>query len=148
MSSSLRAVGRGVLRQALYPALEEVWGTGFFLVGLYQQWHWRMRHLEFTGGARVGIVAPHPDDETGGCGGVACLHRAAGDTVSVLIVTDGSASRAGNVPPAEMAGRRAAEAQAAAATLGLAGLELAGLPEGHWPLAEGTAALVHWLAAV
>jgi len=35
------------------------------------------------------IIAPHPDDETLGCGGVAALYKAAGERVRIVIVTDG-----------------------------------------------------------
>jgi LmbE family N-acetylglucosaminyl deacetylase len=38
--------------------------------------------------ARVLILAPHPDDETLGCGGTALRHVAAGDEVHWLIATD------------------------------------------------------------
>ena len=38
---------------------------------------------------RVLVIAPHPDDETLGCGGALLKHRAAGDSVSWLIVTRG-----------------------------------------------------------
>jgi LmbE family N-acetylglucosaminyl deacetylase len=38
------------------------------------------------------IVAPHPDDETLGCGGAIALLRSQGCDVSVLVVTDGTQS--------------------------------------------------------
>jgi LmbE family N-acetylglucosaminyl deacetylase len=38
---------------------------------------------------KVLAIAPHPDDETLGCGGALLKHRAAGDSVSWLIVTRG-----------------------------------------------------------
>jgi LmbE family N-acetylglucosaminyl deacetylase len=38
---------------------------------------------------RVLAIAPHPDDETLGCGGTLLKHRAAGDSVSWLIFTRG-----------------------------------------------------------
>ncbi len=38
---------------------------------------------------RVLVIAPHADDETLGCGGTLLKHRAAGDSVSWLIVTRG-----------------------------------------------------------
>lgn len=38
---------------------------------------------------RVLVIAPHPDDETLGCGGTLLKHRAVGDSVSWLIVTRG-----------------------------------------------------------
>ena len=41
-------------------------------------------------GKRVLILSPHPDDETIGCGGTLALHSAAGDSVRVLILTNGA----------------------------------------------------------
>src|SRR5262245_30184806 len=35
------------------------------------------------------VVAPHPDDETIGCGATLALHARRGDTVHVVVVTDG-----------------------------------------------------------
>jgi LmbE family N-acetylglucosaminyl deacetylase len=42
-------------------------------------------------GERVLVLAPHPDDETFGCGGSLALHVDAGDAVKVIILTDGRA---------------------------------------------------------
>lgn len=39
---------------------------------------------------KVLVFAPHPDDETLGCGGAITLHRARGDGVKIIVVTDGS----------------------------------------------------------
>jgi LmbE family N-acetylglucosaminyl deacetylase/glycosyltransferase involved in cell wall biosynthesis len=41
-------------------------------------------------GRRVLVFAPHPDDETIGCGGALALHRQAGDPVKVIILTNGA----------------------------------------------------------
>jgi LmbE family N-acetylglucosaminyl deacetylase len=39
---------------------------------------------------RVLVVAPHPDDEVLGCGGMIAWHAARGDAVAVLELTDGA----------------------------------------------------------
>lgn len=47
-------------------------------------------HAVDPAGRRVLVLAPHPDDETFGCGGTLARHTAAGDPVRVVILTDGS----------------------------------------------------------
>jgi LmbE family N-acetylglucosaminyl deacetylase len=81
------------------------------------------------------VVAPHPDDETLGCGGTLIAHRQAGDRVLVLQVTDGRASRAGGLSPDAMAARRRAEARKAMSRLQVE-LESLDLPEGAWQPSE------------
>src|SRR5436190_2239409 len=114
-----RSLGRAVLRRGVYPALTTAWGMGFALAGRLHTEAQAVQCWDNPGGQRVGIVAPHPDDETVGCGGAACLHRDRGDHVAALIVTDGGASRAGGLDRPAQARRRAAEAAEAAAVLGL-----------------------------
>lgn len=71
---------------------------------------------------RVLVLAPHPDDETIGCGGCLLLHRRQGDPVKVVFLTDGAAGG----PPA----LRRAEARRAARVLGVRALEFWGYPDG------------------
>ena len=146
MWSRARGLARTALRRGVYPALEATWAAGFAAAGRLRAPP-GVRPWRAAGGQRVGIVAPHPDDETVGCGGVAALHAAAGDRVAVLIVTDGGASRAAGPAGMDMAPRRAAEAQEAARALGVAGLTLGGLPEGRWGMAEGARVIRRWLSA-
>lgn len=40
-------------------------------------------------GNRVLVIAPHPDDESLGCGGVLAKHSAHGDTIKVIFLTSG-----------------------------------------------------------
>lgn len=46
-------------------------------------------------GARLVVLAPHPDDELLACGGLLALHVAAGGRALVVSVTDGEASHRG-----------------------------------------------------
>jgi LmbE family N-acetylglucosaminyl deacetylase len=68
------------------------------------------------------VVAPHPDDETLGCGGLIARQAAAGRRVHVLFVTDGEASHQGHptLEPSVLARQRQEEAIAALAELGVA----------------------------
>lgn len=65
------------------------------------------------------VVAPHPDDETLGCGGTIARIRAAGAPVIAVACTDGSRSHPRLMPPAELRERRAAEFLAACQRLGV-----------------------------
>ncbi|MCU0121866.1 PIG-L family deacetylase [Pseudomonas sp. B2M1-30] len=47
-------------------------------------------------GCRAVIIAPHPDDEVLGCGGLLQLLAAAGRSLQLISVTDGSASHPGS----------------------------------------------------
>ncbi len=99
----------------------------------------RVQHAWRSGG-RVVVVAPHPDDETLGAGGVIARHVDDGDPVRVVTVTDGGASRAGGVDRPTMARTRAREMEEAMAALGVSERVPLGFPEGDWePEAVATA---------
>lgn len=71
--------------------------------------------------ARCLVVAPHPDDETLGCGATIAAKRAAGTDVRVVIVTDGRRSHGPElIDPDELATVRAREAVEACGALGVA----------------------------
>src|SRR5688500_8111522 len=85
----------------------------------------RVAMLAPQGGSQVAVVAAHRDDETIGCGSAIAQHLAAGDSVTVLVLTDGGRSRAAS--PDE----RAHESREAARALG--GTWLFGaFREGEW----------------
>ena len=67
------------------------------------------------------VVAPHPDDESLGCGGLLALLAESGNRVEVVIMTDGARSHPGSQShPAERLARlREQETLEALATLGL-----------------------------
>jgi LmbE family N-acetylglucosaminyl deacetylase len=74
-------------------------------------------------------VAPHPDDETIGCGGALAHHAQRGDDVTVLVASSGEGSGGGG--DTGVAARREAEVAEACAALGLpASPELLRLPDG------------------
>jgi len=67
------------------------------------------------------VIAPHPDDETIGAGGLIAMHRARSMPVSVVFLTSGEASnrRCCEIDPAIVATRRQNQAQEAMARLGV-----------------------------
>jgi LmbE family N-acetylglucosaminyl deacetylase len=103
----------------------------------------RMRALPFAppeallGAGAPLILAPHPDDESLGCGGLIATCCAMGRPPVVVVLTDGAASHPGSAafPPARLVALRAAETRAAVAALGLppSRLHLMGLPDGQVP---------------
>lgn len=96
----------------------------------------RARPLVLESGP-VLVIAPHPDDETLGCGGLIQLARHAGHPVHCLFLTRGEASHPGHpqLTPTELSRLRSAEAQTAAASLGLTPEKLTflSLPDGQLP---------------
>lgn len=105
----------------------------------------RMRALPFAmpdtlfGTGDALILAPHPDDESLGCGGLIAACCAMGRPPIVVVLTDGAGSHTGSAafPPARLVALRAAETRAAVAALGLPSsrLHLMGLPDGQAPRA-------------
>jgi LmbE family N-acetylglucosaminyl deacetylase len=65
------------------------------------------------------VLAPHPDDETLGCGGLIALKRDRGVAVTVVFMTDGARSHAHLADATDLVARRRAEASAACAVLGV-----------------------------
>jgi LmbE family N-acetylglucosaminyl deacetylase len=77
---------------------------------------------------KVLVVAPHPDDEAIGCGGMICLHRQRGDPVTVVFLTSGEQGL-NDVPPATVRSIREAEAQRATNVLGVDRTHFLRLPD-------------------
>lgn len=77
--------------------------------------------LVASGPGGVLILAPHPDDESIGCGGLIAECVAQGRPVRVVVLTDGAASHPGSAgfPPPRLAALREEETRAAVAELGL-----------------------------
>lgn len=73
-----------------------------------------------TSGRSYLIVAPHPDDETFGCGALLARLAEAGTPVEIAIVTDGRGSHASKaITPDELAAVRATECVEACRLLGI-----------------------------
>jgi LmbE family N-acetylglucosaminyl deacetylase len=69
---------------------------------------------------RLLVLAPHPDDETLGCGGTILRSTGAGQPVDIVFATDGNGAHPKFLGRAGLAARRRREGQAAAAALGVA----------------------------
>ncbi|MFT8243474.1 PIG-L deacetylase family protein [Roseomonas sp. BN140053] len=89
------------------------------------------------GAEGVLVLAPHPDDESLGCGGLLAQLAAAGRPVRVVVISDGAASHPNSRshPPERLRALRQAETVAALRELGLGPEHLVflGLPDGAVP---------------
>lgn len=103
---------------------------------------------------RTLVLAPHPDDETIGCGGLLALLMEAGADVRVVLLSDGAAShpRSQSHPPALLRALRRQEMTAALQELGCVAEQLLGLglPDGAVPApgAPGYSAAFHRLDGI
>ena len=83
----------------------------------------RVRAIDVTDQAAASscvVIAPHPDDETLGCGAIIARKRAAGTNVRVVIVTDGRRShRSDKIPVHRLIALRRKEAIEACGVLGV-----------------------------
>ena len=105
-----------------------------------------------TGGCAL-ILAPHPDDESLGCGGLIAASCARGQPPFVVVLTDGAASHPNSsaYPPGRLRAVRETETLEAVACLGLAAKRVAFLrqPDTRAPGAgAGFDAVVSQLAAL
>jgi LmbE family N-acetylglucosaminyl deacetylase len=107
--------------------------------------------LPFAHARKILVVAPHPDDETLGCGGLVSLLAQNGAAFYIVFVTDGSASHRNSSawPSARLAAQREQEARIALARLGIenASRLFLRLPDANMP-GPGTPAWDSAVAAV
>jgi len=76
------------------------------------------------------VIAPHPDDESIGCGGTICRHADRGDRVAGVFLTSGELGLQG-LPTEKAQDIREREAEKAAGILGIASLSFMRRPDGH-----------------
>lgn len=102
---------------------------------------------ELLGARGVVVIAPHPDDEALGCGGLLAWASQRGIVRHVVYLTSGEQSHPGTTQ--DLAGIRRAEAVVAAASLGLAPAQLRflGLPDTGLPMLpdDERYRATHWL---
>ena len=106
------------------------------------------KRLQLLAANRILVVAPHPDDELLGCGGLIAKLAAAGRLFHTLFVTDGGASHSASFkwPRHRLAAQREWEAADALHFLGIGGhaRTFLRLRDGDMPSAKST----EWRAAV
>jgi LmbE family N-acetylglucosaminyl deacetylase len=89
------------------------------------------------------VIAPHPDDESLGCGGLIAAAKTDGLPVRIVVISDGTGSHPNSVsyPPARLQRLREAETLVAAAELGVAhdAVQFLRLPD-RYVASEGPAA--------
>jgi LmbE family N-acetylglucosaminyl deacetylase/GT2 family glycosyltransferase len=78
---------------------------------------------------RVLVVAPHPDDEVFGCGGMLAWHQRVGAEVRVVVLTDGVEGDP-DARAQDIAGTRVAESRAAGGELGVDDYRFLGYADG------------------
>ena len=99
-------------------------------------------------GGRALVVAPHPDDEIIGPGGTVLKHRAQGDSVLFVILTDGTQGDPdGEGNPATYHARREAESRQVAREVG-AQVRFCGFPDGARAREEDLGAVVPELVQI
>lgn len=76
------------------------------------------------------VLAPHPDDEVLGCGGLVIAHRERGLPVHAVIMTDGGLGDSGRERSEAYRETRRAESRAAAEVLGGVDLTFLDVPDG------------------
>jgi LmbE family N-acetylglucosaminyl deacetylase len=127
-------------------------GAGAWLRGAQAELPCTTRPAEALGGdGPLLALAPHPDDESLGCGALLAACAAEGRPVHVVVVSDGRLSHPNSRshPPARLVALRQAEARAAVAELGLdpardlsfLGLPDCGVPAGGAELRDAVARL-------
>ena len=89
------------------------------------------------------VIAPHPDDETIGCGGAICLHAKRGDPVTVAYLTSGELGLK-HLPRERACQTREREAEKAARILGVSTWHFLRLPD--WFTSENIAKAARKLA--
>ena len=117
-----------------------------------------LRSIKEISQSKVLVVAPHPDDETLGCGGAIALLRFLGGDVRVLVMSDGTLShpRSQKFPASVLRSLRESETLSALKILGVqaSAVTFLGLKDGSVPILNSSVksraveACRHYLAEI
>ena len=80
-------------------------------------------------GEKLLVLAPHPDDEVIGCGGLLALHADEGRSVRVIVATNGAAGRSDDQNGGDLVAVRERESRAGLSLLGVADVRFLALPD-------------------
>jgi len=80
-------------------------------------------------GEKLLVLAPHPDDEVIGCGGLVALHSDDRRSVRVVIATNGAAGRSGDQNEGDLVATRERESRAGLSILGVGDVRFLALPD-------------------
>jgi LmbE family N-acetylglucosaminyl deacetylase/glycosyltransferase involved in cell wall biosynthesis len=80
-------------------------------------------------GEKLLVLAPHPDDEVIGCGGLLGLHAEGKRSIRVIVATDGGAGRHEGQEAGDLASVRERESRAGLAILGVDDVRFLALPD-------------------
>lgn len=98
-----------------------------------------LTHITKPPGSRILVIAPHPDDETLGCGGTLLLHKRLEHEVRIVFLTDGERGIR-KVAASEVRPLRQQEARDAASAMHIPEdhLDFLGMPDGEVGRQAGT----------
>jgi LmbE family N-acetylglucosaminyl deacetylase/glycosyltransferase involved in cell wall biosynthesis len=86
-------------------------------------------HATPLDGESILVLAPHPDDEVIGCGGMLAINAAEGRHVRVVVVTDGAGAASSNANVENYRARRRDESRRGLELLGIEDLHFLDLPD-------------------
>ena len=90
-----------------------------------------LRDFQTIPRGRIAVIAPHPDDETIGCGGAIACHALCGDEVVVILVTDGAGGDRDDATRGRVREVRLKEVREAGDLLGVREFRQCDLPDGQ-----------------
>ncbi len=89
-------------------------------------------HLLLPSKGKILVVAPHADDETLGCGGTLHLLKEKGNSIKIIVITDGAKGDPRGYGQGDVVKERIKELKAAMLVLGIGDIEFMSEPDGEF----------------